>query len=90
MDLGFDISFSIDLNLPKEIIDSIEEEFIFEAIESNKLLFGGGHINGVTEGFITNMNGGGISQIQIKGITTWLDMKEHIQSYRIGKLKNAN
>ena len=83
--LGFDISFQFQLELPETEEDRFWDNFILEAVEANELVFGGGN----TSGFVTGSRRSTATEGHREMIHNWLQSRREVQSITVGALTDA-
>jgi uncharacterized protein YggL (DUF469 family) len=83
--LGFEVSITLKPDLGIDALDHLLDEFILEAIEKNKLAFGGG----TDGGFITTWKRGSASEAHRATVENWLSQRSEVVSVTLGPLVDA-
>lgn len=88
-EFGFEVHIKL-----KDILDTITsdrflDDFIFQAIEANGLLFGGGGRDDTWEGFVTLNRRGSTTQLHQDQIRNWLSGRPEVLEFKIGDLQDA-
>ena len=82
--MGFEVEFAFRQKLDREQDDQFWDAFIIDAIESNKLTFGGG-----TEGFVVPENRATATEPHRQIVHAWLVGRPEISSVVVGPLVDA-
>jgi uncharacterized protein len=83
--LGFEVSITLKPNMGIDGLDRFLDEFILDAIEKNKLAFGGG----TDGGFITTEKRGSASEAHRTLVENWLNRRQEVVSVALGPLADA-
>lgn len=84
---GFTIKLIFKKNLNEKEFDDIIDDLILEAIEKNKLMFGGGGSLSEYSGFITSESENKILTDKDRRIVkAWIENKKEIIDYKLGQL----
>ncbi len=87
-ELGFNLSVSLKDDLDAESLEAFVDEFIFEAIENNGLVFGGG-FNKDLSGFAALEKRGSVTVSHVAKVKSWLDSQPCVTNIRFGELVDA-
>ena len=87
LELGFNLSFTMNKDMSTEAMDAFVDRFLTEAIYGQGLFFGGG-IGEMTEGFVSKHRGTA-TEAHRQYIETWLIKQRDVFSAEIGDLTNA-
>lgn len=87
-ELGLNLSFSLKDVLDAEALEAFADEFIFEAIENNGLVYGG-CVGKESCGFVALEVRGSVTDVHIAKLKSWLQAKSNVTNIEIGALVDA-
>jgi uncharacterized protein YggL (DUF469 family) len=85
-EFGFEVSCSFVSDLSDEQFDNFIDTFIQEAIESNRLSFGGGGDKQEWKGFVTLDRRGSATEKHKTGVSKWLESNPEVIDFKVGGL----
>lgn len=87
-EFGFSLTVSLKDDLDAKSLEIFVDEFIFEAIENNGLVFGGG-FNKDLNGFVALEKRGSVTVSHVAKVKSWLDSQPCVTNIRFGELVDA-
>jgi uncharacterized protein len=88
-ELGFRVLVRMNEALTSEARETLLDEFILQAIETNGLLFGGGSDERELRGFVTRAGRGSATHAHRAAVEAWLTNRLEVIEVEIGNLVDA-